>query len=326
MKITKIWPEPHIVAIGGGSGISALLPGLKKITSKITAVITVADDGGSTGRLREDMGIIAPGDIRNCLVALANTDKYMKQLFDYRFASGDLEGHSFGNLFIAAMSDIYKDFGKAVYRTGEVLSITGKVLPLTLENTDLIAELENGEMIRGESKIPEKVIESKSKIKQIKLDPEDIEIFEDAKKDILEADIVIFGPGSLYTSLIPNLLAKDMVDLILQSRAKVYYIVNAVTQEGETTDYSVYDHYKAIIDHAEKKFIDSIIVNKKIPKDEIIGKYHKVNSDLVILTDEERRYFEKENIEIIEDDIIEIKDGKIRHYADKIAKVLFNHN
>lgn len=326
MKLTKIWPEPHIVAIGGGSGISAILPGLKQITSKITAVITVSDDGGSTGRLREDMGIIAPGDIRNCLVALANTDKYMRQLFDYRFESGDLKGHSFGNLFIAAMSDIYNDFGKAVYKTGEVLSITGKVLPLTLEDTALIAELENGDIIRGESIIPEKVIESKSNIKRIKIDPEDIEIFEDARRDILEADIVIFGPGSLYTSLIPNLLAKDMVNLILESKAKVYYIVNAVTQEGETTSYTVYDHYKAIIDHAGKKFIDTIIVNTKIPEKEIVKKYHETNSDLVLITDEERKYFVKENIEIIEDDIIEIHDGMIRHDAEKITKLLFDHN
>ena len=326
MKLTKIWPQPQVVVIGGGSGISAILPGLKNITSKITAIITVSDDGGSTGRLREDMGIIAPGDIRNCLVALANTDIYMRKLFDYRFESGDLKGHSFGNLFIAAMSDIYKDFGKAVYKTGKVLSITGKVFPLTLEQTSLIAELENGEIIRGESIIPAKVIEQKSKIKRIKIDPEDIEIFEDARNDILKADIIIFGPGSLYTSLIPNLLAKDMVNLILESKAKVYYIVNAVTQEGETTNYSVYDHYKAIINHTRKKFIDTIVVNTKIPEIEIIKKYHEANSDLVLLTDEEKEYFVKENIEIIEDDIIEINDGMIRHDAEKITKLLFNHN
>lgn len=176
MKETKIWPEPKIVVIGGGSGISSILPGLKKISTQITAVISVADDGGSTGRLRDDFGIIAPGDIRNCLVSLANTDINMRKLFDYRFDRGELKGHSFGNLFITAMSEIYNDFAKAVYKTGEVLSITGKVLPITLQNTNIVAELENGKTVYGESKIEDVVIKDNTKIAKIYLEPSDVEI------------------------------------------------------------------------------------------------------------------------------------------------------
>lgn len=321
MKMTKIWPEPNIVIIGGGSGVSSILPGLKGLSNNVTAVITVADDGGSTGKIREDMGIIAPGDIRNCLVSLANNTT-MQNVFDYRFKSGDLKGHSLGNLFIAAMSDIYDDFAKAVYKSGEILSITGKVLPLTLENIFLVATLENGEIVKGESLIPEKVIEYKSKIKKIDLNPSNIEIFEDAKKDILEADIIVLGPGSLYTSIIPNLLAKDMIDLINKSGAKVYYIVNAVTQNGETKGYSVLDHYMAIIEHAGKNFIDSIIVNTKKPDDSIIEKYIKEKSDILFITEKEKKYFKDNNIEILLGDIIDTTNEKIRHDSNKIARLL----
>lgn len=324
MKKTRIWPEPKVVVIGGGSGVSTILPGIKEFTSKVTAIITVSDDGGSTGRLREDLGIIAPGDLRNCLVSLANTDEEMRHLFDYRFDKGELKGHSFGNLFIAAMSDIYKDFGKAVYKAAEILQITGKVLPITIENTELVAQLENGKTIVGESNIPEEVVKQKSKIERVFLKPRIVEIFEDARHDIENADIIILGPGSLYTSIMPNLLAKDMTDLIKNSKAKVYYIVNVVTQKGETDNYTVKDHYDAIIKHANDKIIDAVIVNKEIVDEEILRKYDSVDSKLVSFTDSDREFFEKENIKVIEDDIIEIIDSKIRHDADKLSELIFS--
>ncbi|MFL8951295.1 gluconeogenesis factor YvcK family protein [Helcococcus kunzii] len=324
MKKTRIWPEPKVVVIGGGSGVSTILPGIKEYTSKLTAIITVSDDGGSTGRLREDLGIIAPGDLRNCLVSLANTDEEMRQLFDYRFEKGELKGHSFGNLFIAAMSDIYKDFGKAIYKAAEILTITGKVLPITIENTELVAELENGELVVGESIIPEEVSKQKSKINRVHLKPRVVEIFEDARHDIENADIIILGPGSLYTSIMPNLLAKDMTELIKSSKAKVYYVVNVVTQKGETDNYTVKDHYDAIIKHANDKIIDAVIVNKEIVNDDILEKYNSVDSKLVSFPESDREFFKKEGIKVIEDDIIEIIDSKIRHDADKLSGLIFS--
>lgn len=323
MRETKIWPEPNIVVIGGGSGISTILPGLKSISSKITAIISVADDGGSTGRLRNDFGIIAPGDIRNCLVSLANTDANMRDLFNYRFDKGELKGHSFGNLFITAMSDVYKNFAKAVYKAGEVLSITGKVVPITLENTHLVAKLKNGEIVYGESKIENAVISGNTKIEKIYLEPEKVEIFEDAKKDILDADYIIMGPGSLYTSIIPNLLAKDMTKLIKESGAEVIYITNAVTQYGETDNYGVWDHYEALLKHTKKKIIDTIIVNKEIVESKVLNRYLSQNSQLVLLNDKDKELFYKEGIRIIEDDVVKIVDGTIRHDSHKIAELIF---
>lgn len=323
MRETKIWPEPNIVVIGGGSGISTILPGLKSISSKITAIISVADDGGSTGRLRNDFGIIAPGDIRNCLVSLANTDANMRDLFNYRFDKGELKGHSFGNLFITAMSDVYKNFAKAVYKAGEVLSITGKVVPITLENTHLVAKLENGEIVYGESKIENAVISGNTKIEKIYLEPEKVEIFEDAKKDILDADYIIMGPGSLYTSIIPNLLAKDMTKLIKESGAEVIYITNAVTQYGETDNYGVWDYYEALLKHTKKKIIDTIIVNKEIVESKVLNRYLSQNSQLVLLNDKDKELFYKEGIRIIEDDVVKIVDGTIRHDSHKIAELIF---
>lgn len=324
MKNTRIWPEPKIVVLGGGSGVSSILPGLKNYTSKITAIITVADDGGSTGRLREDLDIIAPGDIRNCLVALANEDDILKQLFDYRFDKGELKGHSFGNLFLAAMAGVYDDFAKAIYKTGEILSITGKVLPITLEKTSLIAKLENGKIISGESKIEPVVIEDNTKISEIFLSPSEVKIFEDAKKDILEADYIILGPGSLYTSIIPNLLVKDIENLILKSKAKVYYIVNAVSQHGETDGFSVKDHYDALVKHSKGDIIDVLIVNKKEIDKKIIEKYKSENSDVIKLTKNDIDYFRKKNIKIIEKDVVKIVDGVIRHDGLKIGDIIFN--
>lgn len=325
MKQTKIWPEPRLVVIGGGSGVSAILPGVKEYTSKLTGIISVSDDGGSTGRLREDLGIIAPGDIRNCLVSLANTDEDMRKLFDYRFEKGELKGHNFGNLFIAAMNEIYQDFPKAIYKTSQILSITGKVLPVTLESTSLVARLEDGQVVIGESIIPEKVIQYNTKISEISIRPREVEIFEDAKGDIENADIIILGPGSLYTSVIPNLLAKDMTQLIKMSKAKVYYIVNAVTQKGETSGYSAKDHYDAVIKHSGDKIVDAIIVNRETVSGDIYEKYKKVDSDLIMITDEERKFFEEEGVDVIEDEIVEIIDNRIRHDAKKLSELIFEN-
>lgn len=325
MEIMKIWPEKKVVVIGGGSGASTILPGFKNYTSKITAIIAVTDDGGSTGRLRHDLGIIAPGDIRNCLVSLANTDKYMKKLFDYRFEVGELKGHSFGNIFIAAMNGVFNDFGKAIYKTAEILSITGRVLPVTLENTSLIAQLENGKLVKGESQIPDFVEKENSRIRRVFIDPFNVELFEDVKNDINEADVIVLGPGSLYTSVIPNLLAKDMVKLIQNSDAKVIYVVNAVTQKGETKGYSVMDHFNAIITHGAEGMVDAIVVNNGKVDLKLEKIYENTGSELIYLTDSERKHFKYLGVDIIEDDFISIINNQIRHNTEKISKTIMEY-
>ena len=201
---------PNIVAIGGGTGLSVLLRGLKKYTSNITAIVTVSDDGGGSGIIRKEMGILPPGDIRNCIAALANTEPIMEQLMQYRFKEGTLKGQSFGNLFIAAMNDICGSFDAAVREVSSVLAVTGKVLPVTLENVVLYAELEDGNVIKGESQIPIKQQALNKRIRKVFLSPGNCMPLPVALKEIKEADAIILGPGSLYTSIIPNILVKDM--------------------------------------------------------------------------------------------------------------------
>lgn len=248
---------PRIVALGGGTGLSTLLRGLKEYTSNISAVVTVADDGGSSGILRDELGILPPGDIRNCLAALADTEPLMECLFQHRFREGDLKGHSFGNLFIAAMTEITGDFDRGVQESSKVLAVQGRVLPSTLSNIILCAEHEDGEITRGESRIPE----YHQPIRRVYLEPKDPLPLNDTIKAIQGADAIILGPGSLYTSVIPNLLIKDVAQTIQNSQALKIYVCNVMTQPGETTGYSVADHVEKIFEHAGGKIFDYVVVN-----------------------------------------------------------------
>lgn len=240
---------PKVVAIGGGTGLSVLLRGLKHHTENITAIVTVADDGGSSGRLRRDLGVLPPGDFRNCIAALADDEAMTTQLFQYRFRSGQgLEGHSFGNLFITAMSEVVGSFEQALYESGRVLNIRGTILPSTLENVTLFAELNEGPSTRkveGESNIPQ----ANLPIERVYLQPDSPPAFPPALQAILNADLIIAGPGSLYTSVIPNLLVTDIVAAIRASRAPKIYICNVATQPGETDHYTLADHLRAIENH-----------------------------------------------------------------------------
>lgn len=254
---------PHIVAIGGGHGLSTLLRGLKVHTGNLTAVVTVADDGGSSGRLRESLGILPPGDIRNCLAALSNDEDMLAQLFQYRFSgSPDLDGHSFGNLFITALADITGSFESAVVESGRVLSVNGRVLPSTLHDVKLVASMElphsvNEVRVEGESKIPEMA----GRVRRVWLEPDDAPAFPPVIQALLGADVIVVGPGSLYTSLLPNLLVHDLLASLRASRAIKIYICNIATQEGETDAFTTYDHVRALEGHVGDDLFDVILCN-----------------------------------------------------------------
>lgn len=321
---TALDSRPKVVAIGGGTGLSVLLRGLKEYTSNITAIVTVADDGGGSGILREDLGMLPPGDIRSCILALANTEPTMEKLLQFRFKEGMLKGQSFGNLFLAAMNEIYGNFEVAIKETSNVLAVTGKVLPMTLENVTLYAVLENGHVIKGESKIPLKNKELGSRIDHIYMEPKISYPLEEAIMAIEEADIIALGPGSLYTSVIPNLLVNDMVSKIHSARAPKVYISNVMTQPGETDGYTVLDHVKAILKHSQEDFLDYVIANiEKIP-DETLKKYIFDGSEPVALGNEDEEILEKKGIKLIKENLVDIKKDYIRHNSMKLSQILID--
>jgi uncharacterized cofD-like protein len=269
--IDRLWTHrqrergPRIVAIGGGHGLAAVLRGLKSLTYNLSAVVSVADDGGSSGRLRRDTGILPPGDIRNCLVALSDDEALLGQLFQYRFPNGStgLDGHSFGNLFISALADITGSFEQAVAESGQVLAVHGRVVPSTLHDVTLVADvrLPNlvGEVrVAGESSIPV----STGRIRRVWLEPDNPPAFPLAIQTILTAEVIVIGPGSLYTSILPNLLVPDIAEAIRASRGLKIYVCNMATQPGETDGYICLDHVLALEDHAGSGLFDIVLVNK----------------------------------------------------------------
>ncbi len=262
--------EPRVVALGGGTGLSTLLRGLKLHTGSITAIVTVTDDGGSSGRLRAEMGVLPPGDIRNCLVALADAEPLMKQLFDYRFnGEGPLAGHNFGNLFIAAMSEIMGDFELAVKESSKVLLVRGEVLPATLDDCTLGASLIDGREVLGETSVGA----GTSRIERVFLRPARPSPLPEALRAIEEADAIVLGPGSLYTSVMPNLLVNGVADAIAASEAVKIYVCNVMTEPGETQGYTAQDHLAAIFRHAGPDVVDWIIVNDAPISDAMVQKY-----------------------------------------------------
>ena len=310
---------PKIVAIGGGTGLSTMLRGLKYYTSNITAIVTVADDGGGSGDLREDLGMLPPGDIRNCILALSDTEPLMQDLLQHRFKDGRLKNQSFGNLFLAAMDGISNNFEEAVQKVSSVLAVTGKVVPVTLENIVLKAKLKNGSIVEGESNIPYRALKDKSKINKVFIEPKDAKALQEAVDAILEADAVILGPGSLYTSVIPNLLLKDINESLIKSKALKIYISNIMTQPGETDNFSVSDHIKAIFKHCGGKVLDYVIVNMGKRDKELQEKYNEKYSDLVKV-DEEK--VNKLGVNVIGGDFMKIKNNLVRHNSEKLASIL----
>ena len=265
----------RIVAIGGGHGLSTMLRGLKRYTREITAVVTVADDGGGSGTLREELGILPPGDIRNCILALANTEPTMEQLLDYRFTEGSLAGQSFGNLFLAAMNGISGSFDEAVHRMGDVLAITGRVLPVTNQNVRLEAEFANGSRVLGESKIFYAKKVNDCRIRQVRLVPEHPQPLPESLEAIAQADLILLGPGSLYTSIIPNLLVEGVAEAIARSRAMKTLVMNILTQDGETESYTGADHVRALLHHGAPGIIDVCIANNAVLPEETLIPYRQ---------------------------------------------------
>jgi uncharacterized cofD-like protein len=308
--------KPRIVSIGGGTGLSSLLRGLKKCRADLSAIVTVTDDGGSSGRLREELGVMPPGDIRNCMIALSEDEHLMSRLFRFRFTSdGGLHNHSFGNLFLTAMANVTGDFAEAVHLTSEVLAIKGVIYPLTNTNVSLNAELEDGTVITGETRITA----SQQRIRRVQLNPANARALPGALKAIEEADVITIGPGSLYTSLIPNLLVKELVAAIRASQATKIYIQNIMTQPGETVGYSAADHVQAMADHCDGILFPNILVNNRPPSLAILEKYDAEHAGPVT-NDMDRLQTLKLNI--VEWDLLD-EDGVVRHDPDRLAQAVF---
>ena len=308
-----------VAVIGGGTGLSTILRGLKRYPIDITAIVTVADDGGSSGSLRSDFDVPPPGDIRNVLVALSEVEPLVQELFQYRFTGEtDLAGHPTGNLLIAAMTNITGDFASAVQKLSEVLKVRGRVLPVCNTPLCLCAEYDDGTIIQGESLIP--TIDKK--IKRVYYTKEDAKALYEAVEAIMEADLVLLGPGSLYTSIIPNLLLSEISDALVKTSAECVYCCNIMTQPGETTGYRASDHVIALHEHAGHAFIDKIIVNDEEIDDETYERYCDQNSDIVLIDDRKLR---KMNIEVIKSRLVSYNDvGEVRHNTKKVAATIFS--
>lgn len=313
----KLDKGPSITALGGGTGLSNLLRGLKHETGNINAIVTVADDGGSSGKLRDELSMPPPGDIRNCLVALADTEPLMEELFQYRFSSdGHLVGHSFGNLFIASMNQVVDDFEDAVRESSRVLAVRGQVLPATKENVRLGAEYRDGSDRMGESLIP---LEDK-KIDRVFLQPRDCQASERTVSALSIAEVITVGPGSLYTSILPNLLIEDIVEEIKESSAPAIYICNIMTQPGETDGYDAADHVRAITRHAGEQIFDWIIVNREPVPEDVARRYRHEGAFPV---EYEERQLREMGLKVRSAELLQRRGEQyLRHDPQKLAGIV----
>lgn len=317
---------PNVVTIGGGTGSYASLMGLKKHPLKLTAIVNMIDDGGSSGRLRDELGVLPPGDIRQCLVALAESSRLLRDLFNYRFEEGGLKGHSFGNIFLSTLEKQTGSMKKAISEVGKILNIKGKVVPVTFTKSVLCADLVDGTLIEGQHHVD--VVEEKEKralIKKVFLKPEST-INEDAEKAIMEADFILVGPGDLYTSIIPNLLVTGVSKAIKKSKAKKIYVLNLMTKYGQTTTYKASDHIRVLEEYLGKGVLDFVLVNKTTPKKKVLSWYEQYDECPV-----EDDLNGKEKFKVIRKDLIkdivitksasdELRRSIIRHDSDKLAQ------
>jgi len=310
--------EPKIVVIGGGHGQSTALRGLKRYTSNLTGIVAVSDDGGGSGMLREDLGILPPGDIRNCIMALSNTEPLLEKLMSYRFESGTLLGQSFGNLFLAAMSEICGSFDEAVRNMCKVLSVTGKVLPVTNENIFLEAEFENGKTTLGESSIYLDKKINDCRIHEVRLIPAHPRALEESLQEILGADLVLIGPGSLYTSVIPNFLVAGITEAVAATKALRIFVMNVMTQDGETEGYTGIDHIQAFCSHAAEGLIDVCLANDAPIDEAVLSAYRKEDSEPIRLCQKE---IEALGIQVVTKPLI-AHSKFARHDSEKLAEAV----
>src|ERR1700682_3589307 len=299
---------PRIVAIGGGTGLSSLLRGLKTYTSHLYAIVTVADDGGSSGRLRDEYRILPPGDFRQCLIALADAEPLMKQLFDHRFKEGSLDGHSFGTLFIMAMADVTGNFEHALRESGKILAVKGTIVPSTLQDVTLVASI-NGHTVEGESRIPKQ----NAPISHVFLKPDGAQVNPEAAQAILNAELIVVGPGSLYTSIMPNLLVEGMVEAIKASPALKVYICNLAAQEGETEGYTVDDYLRVIREHVGANLFDFVLVNSNLAHNPTGGQSQVIFKPVDVTRHPEVRF--------IAADVVNVKLPS-HHDPEKLARVI----
>ncbi|HBY82628.1 MULTISPECIES: gluconeogenesis factor YvcK family protein [Staphylococcus] len=305
-----------VVLIGGGTGLSVLARGLREFPIDITAIVTVADDGGSTGKIRNEMDIPAPGDIRNVIAALSDSESVLTQLFQYRFEENQISGHSLGNLLIAGMTNITNDFGHAIKELSKVLNIKGKVIPSTNSSVQLNAIMEDGDIVYGESKIPK----MQKKIDKVFLEPDDVEPMEEAVEALEEADLIVLGPGSLYTSVISNLCVKGISEALLNSSAPKLYVSNVMTQPGETDGYDVKEHINALHRQAGKSFVDYVICCTDQFNDNVLQKYREKHSEPVAVNVDELK---QDGIKVITaSNLVEISDEHLVRHNTKVLSTL----
>lgn len=315
--------NPKILAIGGGTGLSTLLKGIKNYSSDIMAIVTMADDGGGSGVLRRSFGMLPPGDVRNCLLALSDIEPEMNTLLSHRFEKGELKGQSFGNLFLLAMNEIYGSFEEAVKMASSILRVKGTVMPITVNDVNIEATYDDKSKAFGESILPAEAIKDNKKIKRVELCPKDVEPLDGVITAINKADIILIGPGSLYTSIIPNLLVKGVTEAIISSPAKKIYVQNVMTQHGETDGMSVKDHVEAIFEHSDKIF-DSIIINNKVLSEDLKKKYQEEYQEQIFLTDDDKKFLEEEAIDYIEGDCLDSGDYA-RHDSEKLSNMIIDY-
>ncbi len=313
---------PRVAVIGGGTGLSTILRGLKRVTTNLSAIVTVADDGGGSGILRHDFGMLPPGDVRSCILALADEEDIMEQLLQYRFKEGRLKGQNMGNIFIAALTDIYGDFEMAVDKLHDILRIKGHVIPVTSENIELGARLENGSFVLGESRIPEEVKRQESPIADVFIYPSNVKPLDSAVDAIQSADVIILGPGSLYSSIIPNLLVPGIAEAIGSAGGMKLLVCNVMTQPGETDDYSVTMYAEAVEKYLGRGILDYILINNHMCDAEELQPYIETGTRQMYATDEDRVKLNGMGIIPIENNMIEVGDGHVRHDADRISNIV----
>lgn len=310
--------EPKVVVLGGGTGMPVLLKGLKTYPIHLSTIVTVADDGGSTGKIREDIEIPAPGDIRNVIVAMSNVDEELHELFQHRFdGANGLSGHSLGNLVLVALHSLTGDFYGAVQKISKVFQVKGDIIPIVNESVTLHAEMEDGTIVSGESNIPVK----NKKIRRVFLTPNDVKVVPKVVQVLMEADLIVISPGSLYTSILPNLIMEDVVTALNRTNATVVYVCNIMTQPGETIGYNAADHVQAIYDHIGPNTIDTIIVHNEPIHEDTLRLYRKQQAMPVTY---QKGRLQQMGMDVMEEDIIDHSNIMVRHNTEKIAQLIYD--